>query len=113
MGATLDDLTPNIREFLWLLTLDERWRAERLSMRTIKEVLRLRAAGHGDREIARSLAISHSTVAAYLSGAESAGVSWPVPPEWPEDQLEARLFPPSPPQVCRGTCRTGRPCPRR
>jgi DNA-binding CsgD family transcriptional regulator len=33
--------------------------AERLSMRKIKEFLRLQAAGHTNRSIARSLGISH------------------------------------------------------
>ena len=70
--------------------------AERLSMRKIKELLRLQAAGHGERAIGRSLAISHSTVKAYLRRAAAAGVSWPVPPEWSDGELEARLFPPLP-----------------
>ena len=69
--------------------------AERLSMRKIKELLRLKAAGHTNRAIARSLSISHSTVQAYLCRAAAAGVSWPVSPEWTEEQLESRLFPPS------------------
>ena len=71
--------------------------AERLSMRKIKEILRLKAAGHTNRAIARSLAISHSTVQEYLGRAEAAGVAWPLPPEWTDGQLEARLFPPSQP----------------
>jgi hypothetical protein len=36
--------------------------AERSSMRKIRELLRLQAAGHSRRDIARSLAIAHSTV---------------------------------------------------
>ena len=68
--------------------------AERLSMRKIKELLRLKAAGHGNREIARSLVISHSTVKEYLRRAAVAGVSWPLPGEWTDGQLEAQLFPP-------------------
>ena len=71
--------------------------AERLSMRKIKEILRLKAAGHTKRAIARSLAISHSTVQDYLGRAEAAGVGWPVPPEWTEAELEGRLFPPTQP----------------
>lgn len=71
--------------------------AERLSMRKIKEVLRLRAAGHSDRSIARSLGVSHSTVRQYRQRAEAAGVGWPPPEELSESALEGRLFPPPPP----------------
>src|SRR3990172_5152051 len=52
----------------------------RLSMRKIKEVLRLKH--HGDlsrRQIAQSCQISRSTVADYLYRAEKAGVGWPLP----------------------------------
>ena len=76
--------------------------AERLSMRKTKEVLRLKAAGQSDRAISRSLRIARSTVAAYLSRAKAAGLSWPLPPEWTEAELEARLFPvPRPSNVAR------------
>ena len=76
--------------------------AERLSMRKIKEVLRLKAAGQSNRAIARSLAISHSTVAEYLARARAAGLAWPLAPEWTEAELEARLFPvPQPSNVPR------------
>jgi transposase len=76
--------------------------AERLSMRKTKEVLRLKAAGQSKRAIARSLRIARSTVAEYLSRAEAAGLSWPLPPEWTDAELEARLFPlPKPSNVAR------------
>ena len=76
--------------------------AERLSMRKIKEVLRLHAAGHSRRAIARSLAIAHSTVRDYLRRAEQAGLTWPLPPEWTDSEIEARLFPaPEPSSVAR------------
>lgn len=68
--------------------------AERLSMRKIKEVLRLKAAGHANRAIARSLRIAHSTVREYLSRAEVAELGWPLPEGLTEAELEARLFPP-------------------
>ncbi len=67
--------------------------AARLSMRKIKEVLRLRALGHTDRAIARSLDIGHSTVRRYRERAEEAGLSWPLPAELSESELEARFFP--------------------
>ena len=66
-------------------------------MRRIRELLRLEARGHSIREIARSLNISHSSVRRYLGRARRAGVSWPLPPELSDRELEARLFPAAPP----------------
>jgi transposase len=63
-------------------------------MPKILEVLRLHAeANLSDRAIARSLTMSHVTVGNILSRAESAGVSWPLPEELDEAQLENLLFP--------------------
>ncbi|MGH8847843.1 MAG: IS21 family transposase, partial [Polaromonas sp.] len=67
--------------------------AERLSMRKIREGLRLAAAGHSHREIGRSLNISHNSVAEYLRRAVAAGLSWPLPPDLDDAELEGRLFP--------------------
>jgi transposase len=71
--------------------------AKRLSMRKIKEVLRLKLQGLSDREIGRSLKIGRGTVRRYRERAEKAGISWPVLPELSDGELEARLFPPAPP----------------
>ena len=51
---------------------------ERLSMRKIKEVLRLKAERLSDRQIAKSCAIARSTVADYLQRAKVAGLTWGV-----------------------------------
>jgi transposase len=67
--------------------------AERLSMRKIKEVLRLAAAGRSHRAIALSLGIAHSTVREYRSRAQAAGLEWPLAPELSDAELEGRLFP--------------------
>lgn len=65
-------------------------------MRKIKEVLRLRHELNLDqRQIARSCAISVSTVHEYLKRAEAAGVDWPIPAEWNDTQLQTALFPAS------------------
>jgi transposase len=71
--------------------------AERLSMRKIKEVLRLKfEVGLGNRQIARSCAINHSTVADYVRRAKVTGLGcWPLP-DLEETELEARLFPSRP-----------------
>ncbi len=66
-------------------------------MRNIKEVLRLEAEGFSSREIARSLKLGRTTVQRYRGRAARAGLSWPLPPELTESELEARLFPPPPP----------------
>ena len=54
--------------------------AQRLAMRQIKEVLRLKwAGGLSDRQIAHSLSVSRPTVAEYVRRAQAAGLSWPLP----------------------------------
>ena len=69
-------------------------------MRKLKEVLRLRfELGLGQRQIARSCAIGHGTVYAYLKRAPAAGVSWPLPEGCDDRQLEAALFGPTPRRV--------------
>src|SRR3984893_262308 len=73
--------------------------AERVSMRQIREVLRLRFASElPQRGIAKSLGLSQGAVSGYLSRARAAGVSWPLPAELDDEQLEALLFP-APPAI--------------
>jgi len=67
--------------------------AKRLSMRQVKEVLRLKwACGLSDRQIAHSLRISRPTVADYVQRAKDAGLCWPLPEDLDDDVLERRLF---------------------
>lgn len=68
---------------------------ERLSMRRIRDLLRLRyAQGLSSRAIAAALSISKGAVGAYLSRVRAAGLSWPLPPELDDDDaLELLLFP--------------------
>jgi hypothetical protein len=69
---------------------------KRLSMRKLREVLRLKhERGLSNRRIGKSLKISHTTVAEYLARATQAGVGWPLPEDWDDDRLEAALFPPT------------------
>jgi transposase len=69
---------------------------ERLTMRKIGEVLRLKwECGLSNRAIARSCSISHSTVGEYLRRAQEAGLSWPLPADLGEDRLFELLFPSS------------------
>ena len=65
----------------------------RLSMKKIKEVLRLRSLGLHQHQIARSCSIGQSTVHHYLKRAAAAGINWPLAAEIDEVELERRLFP--------------------
>ncbi len=68
-----------------------------LSMRKIKEVLRLRYdLGLLQNEIARSCSISQSSVNRYLERASAAGLSWPLPEECDDRRLNELLFPAAP-----------------
>ena len=65
----------------------------RLSMRKIRQVLRLKhEAGLSKRQIAASCAVPRSSVANYLERADAAGLSWPLPEELDDDALYAKLF---------------------
>ena len=66
---------------------------ERLSMRKIKEVLRLKQAGLSNRAVARACSIGKETVREYLARAAEAGLGWPLPDGMTEDELERKLFP--------------------
>ena len=69
----------------------------RLSMRKIKEILRLKWEHNlSNRLIAKSCSISHSTVADYLLKAKEAGLSWPIPDHLDDTAIEKLLFPPKP-----------------
>jgi transposase len=64
----------------------------RISMRKLLEILRLKASGLSDRQVASSVKIARSTVAEYLRRVERAGLSWPLAEEIDEAELERRLF---------------------
>lgn len=66
--------------------------AERLSMRKVREVIRLKASGLSPRQIARSLLIGRTTVGDYLRRAELAGIAWPLPEALDDESLERALF---------------------
>ena len=69
--------------------------AERLSMRQIREVLRLCWESRlPQRAAARSLGLGQGTVSGYLSRARAAGLAWPLPEDLDDGRLEALLFPP-------------------
>jgi hypothetical protein len=71
-------------------------------MRKIAEALRLKAAGLSTRKIASSLSIGQSTVSEYLKRADRAGLSWPLPADLSDADLDARLFQPQGAETRRG-----------
>ena len=67
---------------------------ERLSLHTIREILRLKYENHlSNRAIARACRVSNSTVGDYLVRAEHAGVKWPLGENCSETDLHQKLFP--------------------
>src|SRR5215469_16405824 len=66
--------------------------AERMPMRRVREVLRLRTAGVGLNEIARRVGVAPSTIRLTLKRLASARLSWPLPAEMTDSALEAALF---------------------
>jgi transposase len=67
---------------------------ERLVMRQIKEVLRLKLECKlSNSKVAIGCNISRETVRKYLIRAADANLSWPLPVGMDDDQLEALLFP--------------------
>src|SRR5438309_9937465 len=69
---------------------------ERLSMRRIREVLRLRHQGLTERVIARMLGVSNGVVHGYVRRARLAGLAWPLPEGIDDEGLELLLFPAPP-----------------
>lgn len=65
---------------------------ERLPMRKIKDVLRLRASGYSTRRISDSLGLGRTSTRNYLQRAAEAGLSWPDVQALDESVLEQRLF---------------------
>jgi transposase len=67
--------------------------AERVCMRRVREILRLKlAAGMAVREIARRVGTAPSTVRATLDRFQAAVLSWPLPAEMSDGELEAALY---------------------
>ncbi|XXY25764.1 IS21 family transposase [Sorangium sp. So ce233] len=67
--------------------------SERLSMRKVREILRLKFECKRSRaEIAAAACVGESTVSGYLARAERAGLTWEAAREMTEVEVEARLF---------------------
>ena len=70
--------------------------AERVSMRKIRDVLRLtHALGMSRRLVGEATGIGKTAVGEYVRRAAVAGLGWPIPGEIDDADLERRLFPPA------------------
>ena len=70
---------------------------KRLPMRKIRDVLRFHHEVHfSKRKIAKLCLIGKGTVQRYLERAAAVGLSWPLPADLDDAQLERLLFPPPP-----------------
>ena len=66
---------------------------KRLTMRKLKEILRLHhASGLSRRSVAAALNIAYGTVVNYLNRAQAANLSWPLPDDLDDDSLSRLLF---------------------
>src|SRR5215471_3441447 len=63
-----------------------------LTMRQLRQMLRLHHDGLGAREIGRRLGVARSTIQDNLKRAQTAELVWPLPPDLSEEELERRLF---------------------
>lgn len=67
--------------------------AEKLSMKKIKELLRLHYEhGLSYRELSRSLGMGLGSVSHYLKRAKGAQIKWPLPEGLNDEELRQRLF---------------------
>src|SRR5271167_2293528 len=65
----------------------------RLSMRMIKEILRLRhSCGLSQVQISKALGCARSSLQECLYRAKAVGLSWPLPEGLDDEQLEALLY---------------------
>src|SRR3954453_16162335 len=65
---------------------------ERLAMRHVRDVMRLKSAGMPIREIARRMGTAPSTVRLTIRRFEAAGLTWPLSDDTPDPEVEPRVF---------------------
>jgi hypothetical protein len=75
--------------------------AERLSMRKVREVLRLKhALGMSYRKISAATGVGKTQAAEYVLRAAAASIAWPVPDGIDDVELDRRLFPAAGDSTC-------------
>lgn len=80
--------------FAPFLTKEQTMPAEPISMRKLKEILRLKYESKlSNRKIGTSLSISPGTVSAYINRAKLMGIeSWPLPEDWDDIKLSKQFL---------------------
>ena len=63
-----------------------------MTMRQMRQVLRLHASGTSDRAIGRIVGAARSTVRDAIQRAKAAGLIWPLPEDLTDAALEEKLF---------------------
>lgn len=71
---------------------DSGWMSRALSMRKIREILRLKHLGRSQRQIASSVSTAVGTVCGHLQRASDAGIGWEQAERLSDTELEALLF---------------------
>src|SRR5262245_59268190 len=66
--------------------------SERIAMRQVRDIVRLKSAGVALREIAGRIGVAPSTVRLTLQRLVAAGLNWPLPDDLTDAALEAKLF---------------------
>ena len=64
----------------------------KLTMRQLRQMLRLASVGTSSRDIALMLGVARSTIQDNLKRANAAGVTWPLPGELTDGALQEKLF---------------------
>lgn len=67
--------------------------AKRISMRKIRDVLRLKAAGLSVRQISASTKLSTGAISQLVNKALALGLSWPLPDTLDDEQLARHFYP--------------------
>src|ERR1700687_6322436 len=68
----------------------------RMSMRKIREVLRLtHELGLSVHQVREATGVGKTAVSEYVGRARVIGITWPIPPEITDAELERRLFTPA------------------
>jgi transposase len=66
--------------------------SERLTMRKIRELLRLKDCGRSQREIASSLCVAVGTICGHLKRAKEVGLTWERVQQMTDAEIDAELF---------------------
>jgi hypothetical protein len=84
----------------------------RMSMRKIREVLRLTyEVGLSVRDVRKATGVGKTAVCEYVNRAKVIGITWPIAPEIDDAELERLLFTPAgSTRARRSRCPIGRRC---